>query len=124
MIVVNLSDLKNILKNATTLCEKKNIVSVFDVIFIVKDNQMIVITEGVSGSAANLITVDNQSQCFCMIKTGFNILSKIIGNITTDFFILQPQEQGVLLINSHEASTEEKKKNRRGCRKYKMIDRS
>ena len=118
MIVVNLSDLKNILKNATTLCEKKNIVSVFDVIFIVKDNQMIVITEGVSGSAANLITVDNQSQCFCMIKTGFNILSKIIGNITTDFFILQPQEQGVLLINSYEGTGDEKKK------KKKNIDMS
>jgi DNA polymerase III sliding clamp (beta) subunit (PCNA family) len=109
MIIVNLTDLKNILKNASTLCEKKNIVSVFDVIFIVKDDQMIVITEGVSGASAHLIAIENKTQCFCMIKTGFNILSKIIGNITTESLVLQPQEQGVLLINSHQGVTKEKK---------------
>jgi DNA polymerase III sliding clamp (beta) subunit (PCNA family) len=111
MIIININDLKNILKNATTLCEKKNIISVFDLIFIIKNDQMIIITEGVSGTAANLITIENQENFFCIIKTGFNIVNKIIGNITSDYLIFYPQEQGLLLIQSYDKEKKEKKKN-------------
>jgi DNA polymerase III sliding clamp (beta) subunit (PCNA family) len=106
MIVVNIALLKNILKNATTLCEKKNIVSVFDVIFIIRNDKMVIITEGVSGAGANIMAIENPEQLFCIIKTGFNILSKLIVNISSDHLILWPQDQGVLLIQSHNAQGE------------------
>ena len=111
MIIININDLKNILKNATTLCEKKNIISVFDLIFIIKENQMIIITEGVNGTAANLINIENQENFFCIIKSGFNIVNKIIANITTDHLIFYPQEQGLLLIQSYNKEIDSKKKN-------------
>lgn len=111
MIILNVNDLKNILKNATTLCEKKNIVSVFDIIFIIKENKMIIITEGTSGAGANIINIENNQELFCIIKSNFNILSKIIANISTEFLIVYPQEQGILIIQSYnkEGATTKKK---------------
>jgi hypothetical protein len=111
MIIVNVNDLKNILKNATTLCEKKNIVSVFDLIFIIQNNQIVVITEGTTGAGANILNIENSQNLFCIIKTSFNILNKIIANISTEFLILYPQEQGILIIQSYNKEENSKKKN-------------